>query len=78
MVLLVVLVTSTLVPKNVHIIIDPVPLHTSSMPQSRSVVSREVPDGREREPFVAAHRDRQRERGGGGGEESKETKLAKL
>ena len=70
MVLLVVLVTSILVPINLHTISDPVPPHTTSMPQPRSVVREEVPvvDGREREPFVAAERDRQREeRGGGGG-----------
>ena len=71
MVLLVVLVTSILVPKNLHTISDPVPPHTSSMPQPRSVVSWEVllVDGREREPFVAAQRDRQRE--GEGGERGK-------
>ena len=81
MVLLVVLVTSILVPKNLHVSTDPVPPHTSSMPQPRSVVSWKVPvvDEREREPFVAAERDRQRgEERRGGGEESKETKLAKL
>ena len=62
MVLLVVLVSSILVPKILHATTDPVPPHTTSMPQPRSVV-REVPvvDGREREPFVAAQRDRQRE-----------------
>ena len=63
------LVSSILVPKILHAITDPLPPHTTSMPQPRSVV-REVPvvDGREREPFVAAQREKT-ERGGGGREQ---------
>ena len=79
MVLLVVLVSSIPVPKNLHEITDPaVPPHITSMPQPRSVVRKVlVVDGREREPFVAAQGERQRE-GEGGERESKTCKIIAL
>lgn len=58
MILLAVLFSSILDPNLLHATANPVPPHIMSMSQPRSVV-RDAVDGREREPFAAAQRERE-------------------
>ena len=62
MLLLAVVVSSILDPNLLHVMANPVPPHTMSVPQPRSVV-RGIDDGRDRDLFAAAEGGREGGRG---------------